>query len=152
MPSPDPQIAVLIVAAGRGLRANAGARADATPKQYRVLAGKPVLARTIESVLSLKAVGHVEVVIGAEDDEAFAALGLNDPRIHHTHGGATRQESVLAGLEALARRASPPDAVLVHDGARPFAPREVFEAVIAGLASPRRRGARSSRSPTRSRR
>lgn len=98
MPSPDPQIAVLIVAAGRGLRANAGARADATPKQYRVLAGKPVLARTIESVLSLKAVGHVEVVIGAEDDEAFAALGLNDPRIHHTHGGATRQESVLAGL------------------------------------------------------
>jgi 2-C-methyl-D-erythritol 4-phosphate cytidylyltransferase/2-C-methyl-D-erythritol 2,4-cyclodiphosphate synthase len=117
-----PRIAVLIVAAGKGARAGTD-----LPKQYERLAGKPMLRRTVEAFRGYA----VQVVIrpGQEElaAEALAGLALPAP----VQGGATRQESVKLGLEALAENA--PDFVLIHDAARPLISRKVTEDVVKAL-------------------
>ena len=117
-----PRTAVLIVAAGKGLRAG-----TELPKQYESLAGKPMLRRTVEAFRGFP----VQVVIGqGQEDlagEALGGLSLSAPVL----GGATRQESVRLGLEALARDA--PEFVLIHDAARPLISRKVTEAVVKAL-------------------
>jgi 2-C-methyl-D-erythritol 4-phosphate cytidylyltransferase/2-C-methyl-D-erythritol 2,4-cyclodiphosphate synthase len=118
--------ATLIVAAGAGLRAG-GER----PKQYQPLAGSPVLRRTIEAFLDHRGISHVQVVIGPDHrpfyEEAVGGLPLPPP----VTGGATRQQSVAAGLLALSRRS--PELVLIHDAARPFVTQPVISHVIATL-------------------
>jgi 2-C-methyl-D-erythritol 4-phosphate cytidylyltransferase / 2-C-methyl-D-erythritol 2,4-cyclodiphosphate synthase len=122
-------IAAIIVAAGRGSRAGGG-----IPKQYRRLAGKPVIVHALERMLSLPAIGAVLPVIHPDDRSRFdeAALAI-EPRPVTLHpaipGGATRQDSVHRGLEALANH--PPELVLIHDAARPFASPQLFERAIA---------------------
>ena len=125
-----PGIAVLIVAAGKGERAGLG-----LPKQYERLAGLPMLRRTVEAfhAPSSDKKWPVQVVIGSgQQDLAAAALaGLDLPA--PVTGGATRQESVRLGLEALAKDA--PDYVLIHDAARPLVPAKVILAVVQALQS-----------------
>ena len=122
---------VLVVAAGRGSRAGAG-----LPKQYRALAGRPVIARTLDAVLGRPDIAGTVAVIHAEDRalyaEAVAGLdGLGDPVL----GGDTRQDSVRAGLEALAARgADDGDLVLIHDGARPFTSQALVDRAVAAAA------------------
>ncbi len=123
-------IAVIIVAAGKGERASAGGVPE--PKQYRLVAGEPVLRRTVRAFLQLPQVGWVLPMIHAEHGERFAALGLDDPRVlNPVIGGASRQASVLEGLKALAPRR--PDLVLIHDAARPFVSAALIESVLAAL-------------------
>jgi len=122
----------LIVAAGRGERAQTASSAgEAPPKQYRLLAGKPVLRWVAEAFLAHPSVSEVQVVIRAEDravyETATAGLRLHAPVM----GGATRQESVRHGLEALA--ASPPRRVLIHDGARPLVSADLIARVTDAL-------------------
>ena len=129
-----PAVAALIVAAGRGLRAGAEA-----PKQYRRLGGLPVLCRTLEPFLAEERIGTVLVVIGAGDAARY------DDAINHLpeatrarltapiEGGKTRQDSVRAGLEALAA-AGFAGSVLVHDAARPFVSSALIERVLAASA------------------
>ena len=116
----------LIVAAGRGHRAGEG-----LPKQYRSVAGKTVLRHAVEGLAAR--VDRVSVVIHPDDAalyaESVAGLGLGAA----VHGGATRQESVRLGLQALA--GAPPAKVLIHDAARAFVPSAVFDRVIAALDS-----------------
>ncbi len=116
----------LIVAAGRGHRAGEG-----LPKQYRAVAGRPVLRHAVEALMA--DVDAVTVVIHPDDaglyGDSVAGLGLGAP----VHGGATRQESVRLGLEALA--AAPPSRVLIHDAARAFVPGAVTRRVLAALAA-----------------
>lgn len=130
--SSDLSVAVLIVAAGRGARASAGS--SDIPKQYLPLAGRSVLERAIAAFLDIEQVSQVLPVISAGDEALYAAhIDLSDPRLMTpVAGGATRQLSVLAGLEALDEFA--PDLVLIHDGARPLVSAAVISAVIAGLA------------------
>ena len=121
-------VAALIVAAGRGSRAGPGA-----PKQYRQLAGEPVLRRTLSAFAAHPLISSVMAVIHEDDREAYgiASAGLAkllDP----CAGGATRQASVRAGLERLA--ASPPDYVLIHDGARPLVSARLIADCISALA------------------
>ncbi len=122
------QTAALIVAAGRGSRAGEGAA-----KQYRVLAGRTVLARCISAFADRADIGPIQVVIHADDGDIYrttvAPFGdrLREPAI----GGATRQASVLAGLRAL--RSLAPKQVLIHDAARPFVDAATISAVIAAL-------------------
>lgn len=126
-----PAVAALIVAAGRGLRAGAEA-----PKQYRRLGGMPVLCRTLEPFLAEGRIGSVLVVIGAGDvahyDDAISHL----PESTRTRlaapieGGETRQDSVRAGLEALAA-AEFSGSVLIHDAARPFVSSALIERALA---------------------
>lgn len=123
-----PTTAAVIVAAGRGTRARS---ADGLPKQYATLAGRSVLARTLEPFLAHAAIENVVVVIHPDDrrlyDLAVDGLTLSAA----VDGGATRQASVLAGLEALAGLA--PDRVLIHDAARPFAGTAIIDRVIGAL-------------------
>jgi len=119
MPKPD-RTAAILVAAGRGLRAGAGG-----PKQYREIGGQTVIYRAMQAFCDHPQVFAVQPVVNPDDSAMFneAVRGLR----HETPaaGGATRQASVHAGLEALA--AQKPDIVLIHDAARPF----VTSAVIA---------------------
>jgi len=107
-------VAVVVVAAGRGLRAGGG-----VPKQYRKLGGEPVIRPTLNAFLGHPHVGLVQPVIHGDDldifDAATAGLSRLAPPVC---GGATRQASVRAGLEALAEAS--PELVLIHDAARPF--------------------------------
>ncbi|HCX69197.1 MAG TPA: bifunctional 2-C-methyl-D-erythritol 4-phosphate cytidylyltransferase/2-C-methyl-D-erythritol 2,4-cyclodiphosphate synthase, partial [Rhodobiaceae bacterium] len=94
----NPRVTALIVAAGRGSRAGPGA-----PKQYRQLAGEPVLRRTLTAFATHPGISSVLAVIHEDDRDAYedAAAGL--PKLMSPcPGGATRQASVKAGLEALA--------------------------------------------------
>jgi len=126
----DRTIAAIVVAAGRGERASANG--DTEPKQYRLLGGTPVLSRTIAALLDIEAIDRVLTVIHAEHQERYAALRLNDPRLlPPVTGGGSRQESVLAGLEALG--AIGPDLVLIQDAARPLVDDALVGAVIRAL-------------------
>jgi 2-C-methyl-D-erythritol 4-phosphate cytidylyltransferase/2-C-methyl-D-erythritol 2,4-cyclodiphosphate synthase len=123
-------VAAVIVAGGRGERAGAG-----VPKQYRAIAGEPMIRPTLRAFLDHAGIDIVQPVIGAADEDAFrvAATGL-DKISQPVHGGATRQASVRAGLEALASRS--PALVLIHDAARPFlSPALIDRAIAAGRAS-----------------
>ncbi len=113
----------LIVAAGKGERAGAG-----VPKQYRSLAGRPVLRWAAESLLAHPAVGCVRVVV-AKDQKDAARVALEGLVVGELiEGGAERADSVRAGLAAITG-----DAVLVHDAARPFCPAAVIDRLLASL-------------------
>ena len=135
LPMPIPKrTAAIIVAAGRGLRAGGGG-----PKQYRSIGGKTVLSRAMEPFCSHPDVFAVQPVRNPDDadifDQAVSHLTYQTP----VNGGATRQASVRAGLEALASHA--PDIVLIHDAARAFVTdkvisRAIDSALITGAAIP----------------
>jgi 2-C-methyl-D-erythritol 4-phosphate cytidylyltransferase/2-C-methyl-D-erythritol 2,4-cyclodiphosphate synthase len=124
-----PSVAILIVSAGKGERFGGG-----IPKQYRLLAGQPVLRRTVQAMSNI-ASGRIQVVVSPDHLEnynsAIAGLELPAPVL----GGATRQESVRNGLESLSSIA--PDFVLIHDAARPM----VSPALIARVVAELERGA-----------
>src|SRR5215469_6951149 len=115
--------AAILVAAGRGLRAGAGG-----PKQYRTIGGKTVIFRAMEAFCRHPDVATVQPVLHPDDAAMFntACDGLRHQP--PTAGGATRQASVLAGLEALASQK--PDIVLIHDAARPFVSADVISRAI----------------------
>jgi 2-C-methyl-D-erythritol 4-phosphate cytidylyltransferase/2-C-methyl-D-erythritol 2,4-cyclodiphosphate synthase len=122
------RIAAVIVAAGRGHRAGGD-----LPKQYRQLAGEPVIRPTLAAFLAHPQVAAVQPVIHADDETLFATAAAGLRALPPVHGGATRQASVRAGLEALDRTA--PDIVLIHDAARPFLTGELISrAIVAGKA------------------
>jgi len=116
--------AVVLVAAGRGLRAGAGG-----PKQYRSIGGQPVIFRAMESFSRHPDVAVVQPVVNPDDGAMFSAAVAGLRHEPPTHGGATRQASVLAGLEALAKHK--PDIVLIHDAARPFVSQALISRAIA---------------------
>lgn len=121
--------AVVIVAGGRGKRASGGA----APKQYRALGCKPVLTRAVEKFITHGKVDAVQAVIHGDDrslyEDAVKAFAgqLPEPVL----GGATRQDSVRAGLESLA--GLKPRNILIHDAARPFVDHDLIGRVIGAL-------------------
>jgi 2-C-methyl-D-erythritol 4-phosphate cytidylyltransferase/2-C-methyl-D-erythritol 2,4-cyclodiphosphate synthase len=126
-------VAAVIVAGGRGERAGGGA-----PKQYRNIAGEPMIRPTLRAFLQHAGIGLVQPVIGNADAEAFRAatadMKTDMKTLAPVPGGATRQASVRAGLEALAARS--PALVLIHDAARPFLTSDLIDrAIAAGKAT-----------------
>ena len=135
-----PPNAALIVAGGRGSRAGAG-----LPKQYRALpghaapgqTGQTVLGASIQAFIAHPQISGVQVVIHEDDKELY----LNTIKGLETHGklydpvcgGMERQDSVLAGLEAL--QAHKPKQVLVHDAARPVTRAELIDRCLIALGS-----------------
>ena len=111
------RIAVIIVAAGRGSRAG-----GESPKQWQMLAGKPVLAHT------LSAFAGMQVLLVIHPDDRVRAEALGVPLVV---GGATRDASVLAGLQAL--QGTGVTHVLIHDGARPLVSRGLIDRMLAAL-------------------
>jgi 2-C-methyl-D-erythritol 4-phosphate cytidylyltransferase / 2-C-methyl-D-erythritol 2,4-cyclodiphosphate synthase len=122
------ETAAVIVAGGRGERAGGD-----LPKQYRRVLGEPVIRRTLRVFADHPAIRSVQPVIRPEDMplylEATAGLSLLTP----VPGGATRQISVRAGLEALAPHK--PKLVLIHDAARPFVSAELIARAISAAQS-----------------
>jgi 2-C-methyl-D-erythritol 4-phosphate cytidylyltransferase/2-C-methyl-D-erythritol 2,4-cyclodiphosphate synthase len=118
----------LIVAAGQGIRAGGD-----IPKQYRLLGGQPVLRRSIEAFRSHPAIASLRLVVAASDGERWRAALDGIPDGAAVIGGATRQDSVRRGLEAIADAA--PDRVLIHDAARPFVSHNLIGRVVDALES-----------------
>lgn len=126
-----PDFAVVIVAAGRGERAGGNG-----PKQYRMLAGIPVIARTLKAFRSWSANRPVVIVRHADDETLLAdALGDDMEEVIPVEGGPTRQESVRRGLRALAALENPPVHVLVHDAARPFVSAKLLNSMMTAIAA-----------------
>lgn len=123
----QPRISVLIVAAGRGTRLG-----GETPKQYRPLLGRPVLAHAVDGVRRALPDAGIVCVIGEGDESTYRAA-LGDAAPAFVTGGASRQASVRNGLTALANDA--PDIVLIHDAARPFVVETVAARLVEVLAA-----------------
>src|SRR5712692_3992752 len=121
-------IAALVVAAGRGLRAG-GHR----PKQYRPAAGEPAIRASLRLFAGHPEVELVQPVIHPDDGPFYRAAAAGLDLLPPVFGGATRQASVRAGLEALADKR--PDAVLVHDAARPYASAALVSRAIAAISA-----------------
>jgi 2-C-methyl-D-erythritol 4-phosphate cytidylyltransferase/2-C-methyl-D-erythritol 2,4-cyclodiphosphate synthase len=117
-------VAAVVVAGGRGLRAG-GDR----PKQYRELAGQPAIRPSLALLAQHREISIVQPVIHPDDVRLYAAASDGLDLLPPVLGGATRQASVRAGLEALEARR--PEFVLVHDAARPFASPALVERAIA---------------------
>ncbi|WP_267358214.1 MULTISPECIES: bifunctional 2-C-methyl-D-erythritol 4-phosphate cytidylyltransferase/2-C-methyl-D-erythritol 2,4-cyclodiphosphate synthase [unclassified Methylobacterium] len=123
-------VAAVVVAAGRGIRIGGG-----TPKQYRRVGGQAVLTRTLAALAAQDAIDRIQPVIAADAAEFFQTCleeldaGLRGKIAEPVEGGATRQLSVRAGLEALAGAA--PEIVLVHDAARPYVDAPLIARAIA---------------------
>jgi len=120
----------VIPAAGAGTRL-----ASTTPKQYLELAGRPMLRWSVDALLAPPWIERVVVVAAPDDGRPGRLLAGLDRVEVFTTGGATRRDSVLAGLRALADAgARVDDWVLVHDAARPGLDRVALERLRAGLA------------------
>ncbi|KJV05772.1 2-C-methyl-D-erythritol 4-phosphate cytidylyltransferase [Methylocucumis oryzae] len=104
----------VVPAAGVGKRMQAD-----RPKQYLLLAGKPVLEQTLIRLLSANIFSQIAVAITPGDPYWPELAIVNDTRIITAPGGTERADSVLSGLNALADKASDQDWVFVHDAARP---------------------------------
>jgi 2-C-methyl-D-erythritol 4-phosphate cytidylyltransferase/2-C-methyl-D-erythritol 2,4-cyclodiphosphate synthase len=130
MRGPNMRIAALIVAAGRGARAATDA---GQPKQYCPIGGEAMLTRTLGAFVSHPQIDDILVVIHPDDVPLYEAASSSfaGRLLTRVKGGARRQDSVRAGLEAL--RAHGPDLVLIHDAARPFVDADLISRVIAGL-------------------
>ena len=122
---------ILVVAAGRGSRAGEG-----LPKQYRSICGEPLITHTLRNLLATDHAVAATTVIHPDDASLFGdSIQSLDASLRErvgapAHGGPTRQQSVHAGLEELARRGEAPEVVLIHDGARPFASSALVERAI----------------------
>ncbi|MCB1533655.1 MAG: bifunctional 2-C-methyl-D-erythritol 4-phosphate cytidylyltransferase/2-C-methyl-D-erythritol 2,4-cyclodiphosphate synthase [Rhodoblastus sp.] len=121
---------VLIVAAGRGSRFG-----GEIPKQYRLLGGLPVLARTLAAFGAALPEARLLTTIHPDDSELYAAAVAALPAdvaarmLPWVAGGATRQASVRNGLESAS--GADQKIVLVHDAARPFASNELISRACA---------------------
>ncbi|GLS43080.1 bifunctional 2-C-methyl-D-erythritol 4-phosphate cytidylyltransferase/2-C-methyl-D-erythritol 2,4-cyclodiphosphate synthase [Methylobacterium brachythecii] len=130
-PAARPLTAAVVVAAGKGLRIGGD-----LPKQYRRVGGQAVLTRTLAALAGHPGIDRIQPVI-APDAAAFYRECLADltPDLgkklsEPVPGGATRQQSVRAGLEALAAGGATPDLVLVHDAARPYVATDLIDRAI----------------------
>ncbi|MCB2129236.1 MAG: bifunctional 2-C-methyl-D-erythritol 4-phosphate cytidylyltransferase/2-C-methyl-D-erythritol 2,4-cyclodiphosphate synthase [Rhodobacteraceae bacterium] len=114
--------AIVIVAAGRGTRAGGD-----VPKQWRPVAGKTVLARTVAAFA-----GFGRVVLVLHPDDMIGGLSEFGGTVTLVAGGASRTESVRNALETLDMNTV--SRVLIHDGARPFVSPELIQRVLSALA------------------
>lgn len=120
----------LIPAAGMGKRMGASIN-----KQYLLLDGMPILARTLEVFERSPLVDGIFVVIPADEipfcrEQVVERFGFKKVRAIVT-GGAERQQSVLNGLRAMEGTAGEDDVVLIHDGVRPFVTEDILSRAAA---------------------
>lgn len=123
---PRVRTVAILVAAGSGQRFG-----GAAPKQFAALLNRPVLRHAAEALMRDGGVAAILPVVAAGAADRVAALLDGLPILAPVVGGATRQASVRAGLEALA--ADPPGVVLVHDAARPIVPAGTIPALLDAL-------------------
>ncbi|MDP1788927.1 MAG: 2-C-methyl-D-erythritol 4-phosphate cytidylyltransferase [Rhodoglobus sp.] len=128
----DPTVAVVVVAAGSGARLG-----RTKPKAFVALAGRTILERALDGVFGMASPAQVIVVAPASlvseaERIARAAAGGVADHVTVVVGGASRQDSVAAGLAALAPAI---ETVLVHDSARALTRSAQFDAILAAVVS-----------------
>jgi 2-C-methyl-D-erythritol 4-phosphate cytidylyltransferase / 2-C-methyl-D-erythritol 2,4-cyclodiphosphate synthase len=122
-------IALVLVAAGRGERAGAPHEG---PKQYRKIGGRSVIGHTIEAITAHPRIGQIVAVIHPDDEELFVkSFSALKPQVLVVHGGPTRQASTYCGLLALKELS--PKYVMIHDAVRPFVDGSLLDRIINGL-------------------
>ncbi|NYZ63782.1 2-C-methyl-D-erythritol 4-phosphate cytidylyltransferase [Luteimonas deserti] len=124
----------IVPAAGRGTRFGGD-----VPKQYLEVAGRSVLAHTLDALASHSGITGLVLVLeeGAAPESAFRADGTLGRPCLITAGGASRADSVLAGLAALPDSVRADEFVLVHDAARPNLAHADLDALLErGRADP----------------
>jgi 2-C-methyl-D-erythritol 4-phosphate cytidylyltransferase/2-C-methyl-D-erythritol 2,4-cyclodiphosphate synthase len=117
----------VVVIAGRGERAGSP---ENGPKQYRLIGGKPVVEHTLRNILNWPSTKHINLVIHRDDEALITPIlqALGSPaNVTLVHGGSSRQQSVLAGLEAFGDDNSAH--VMIHDGVRPFIDHDLLERI-----------------------
>ncbi|HEY8500546.1 MAG TPA: 2-C-methyl-D-erythritol 4-phosphate cytidylyltransferase [Clostridia bacterium] len=116
------RVSAIIAAAGKSTRMNAG-----VSKQYMMVAGKPVIAHTIEAFEKTNLISEIIVVISSEDHSVFEDCILSRYKYSKitavVHGGSDRQASVYNGLQAVSEESA---VVCIHDGARPLITPEII--------------------------
>lgn len=121
------RVVALVPAAGSGSRLG-----SALPKPLVPLAGRPILAHTLDRLTASSLIEGVVLVAAAGQVEAVRrVVPAGVPLLAVTEGGAERQDSVRAGLAALPAWA---EIVLVHDAARPLVTPDLIEAVARAAA------------------
>jgi len=129
-------VIVLLVAAGRGLRAGGD-----LPKQYQNLLGRPVMAWTLDAVRAALPDCRVQLVIHPDDVELYEQVIASLPHppnllpnlLPWVAGGASRQASVRAGLAAIGALCKDAKYVLIHDVARPFLTSTLTSIILSKL-------------------
>ncbi len=122
----------VVVAGGSGTRMGAD-----MPKQFLLLNEVPVLIHTVRQWLSLPGMNRVVVVLPKDHHQTWrnmaADYGISEEKCPIATGGATRTQSVFAGIETVAQHSSDPANTLVaiHDGVRPLFTHEMAEAAFA---------------------
>lgn len=121
-----PRCAAVIVAAGSGTRMNG------TDKMLAKISGKPVLCRTLEAFNRHVLIDEIVVVAREEQMDVISQLCARYPKVKMVvKGGATRTESVMAGLSAISDKAK---IAAVHDGARPLVTEDVIAKAVEKAA------------------
>lgn len=121
-------VAAIVPAAGKGERLGPG-----VPKALRPLAGRPLLVYAVAAVAAARSVDLVVVAAPPtrlEEVRALLAAAPLGAPVTVLAGGESRRQSVAAALDALPETV---DVVLVHDAARPLAPGELADAVVAAV-------------------
>ncbi|WP_043766837.1 2-C-methyl-D-erythritol 4-phosphate cytidylyltransferase [Algiphilus aromaticivorans] len=121
----------VVVAAGSGSRMG-----DGVPKQFRPLAGRSLLAWSLQALRASTRIAGIAVVLPA--DASLDDAGIEDSKgLIRVDGGAERMDSVAAGLAALRTAGADEQAhVLVHDGARPCLPSEALTRLLSEADGP----------------
>lgn len=119
----DPRIAAIIPAAGSGSRFGA-----TVPKQFLMLAGEPVLRRTVRRFRDAGVERIVVAIASGLEDAVKSVVGVE--KIELVTGGATRQESVAACLRSLPKDESEFDLIAVHDAVRPCFGRAMWDRLV----------------------
>jgi 2-C-methyl-D-erythritol 4-phosphate cytidylyltransferase len=113
----------VIVSAGKGLRFMEGKK-----KQYHFLAGKPILAHTLDQFETCPLIRSIHLVVGQEDMDYCLKEIIEKNKFQKVSkivpGGKRRQESVKNGMDALPKDT---DIVVIHDGVRPFVTKAMIE-------------------------
>jgi 2-C-methyl-D-erythritol 4-phosphate cytidylyltransferase/2-C-methyl-D-erythritol 2,4-cyclodiphosphate synthase len=129
---------VILVAAGTGERF--GADRNVLPKQYQLLSGIPVICHSlslffddcrVQNIILVYRDGHDKYLENAIS--YFSRNASNGKSLHTIHGGETRQDSVLKGLEYLSHIEQQSDNVLIHDAARPLVTKQSIDALLIAL-------------------
>ncbi|MGK5445439.1 2-C-methyl-D-erythritol 4-phosphate cytidylyltransferase [Micromonospora sp. URMC 105] len=123
--NPRGDVAVLVPAAGAGVRLGPGA-----PKALRLLGGEPLLVHAVRRIAAAASVHTIVVAAPAAEVAAVQRLLAPVAPVVVVAGGAERQASVAAALAAVPPG---PDIVLVHDAARALTPPELVESVAAAV-------------------
>ncbi len=123
--NPRGDVAVLVPAAGAGVRLGPGA-----PKALRPLAGEPLLVHAVRRIAGAPSVRVIVVAAPPADVESVRELLAPVAPVTVVPGGAERQASVAAALAAVPPG---PEIVLVHDAARALTPSELVESVAEAV-------------------